>query len=98
MKRFSDFAKEPRGLEGGKVRIDDVLNKEIKITGYNIKNSKYGKNESGKYLTVQFENNDGEKKIFFTGSDVLIDQMEKYGDQMPFMTIIMKINRYYTFT
>jgi len=79
MKRFSDFANEPLRLEGGKTRIDSILNKDIKITGFNFKKSKYSKNDSGKYLTVQFEGEDGVKKIFFTGSDVLIGQMGKYG-------------------
>jgi len=46
---------------------------------------------------LQFEI-DNEKHIFFTGSKVLIDQVKKYKDEMPFLTIIKKINKYYTFT
>jgi len=80
---------------GDKVKIDSILNKEILITDYRIRNSKFSKNSSGKYLTVQFKL-DGRKGIFFTGSDVLIDQMERYGSEIPFLTIIRKINRYYT--
>jgi len=34
--------------------------------------------------------------VLFTGSDVLIEQMEKYGDQIPFAATIKKIDRYYT--
>lgn len=97
LKRFSDFANEPQPLEGDKVRIDDVLNKEIIVTGFDIKNSKYQKNNSGKYLTLQFKRKEEEKpNVLFTGSDVLIGQLEKYQEEIPFLTTIRKINRYYT--
>lgn len=36
------------------------------------------------------------KEIIFTGSDVLIEQLEKYRHEIPFKTVIKKINRYYT--
>lgn len=38
---------------------------------------------------------DGQHRVIFTGSDVLIEQMEKYGAEVPFATI-KKIYRYYT--
>jgi len=97
MKRFTDFSKEQKVLDGDKVKLDLILNQEIKITGYSIKKSKYSKNESGDYLTVQFEMNDN-KQIFFTGSEILIEQFNKYGDEIPFIAIVKKINRYYTLT
>lgn len=97
MKRFSDFSQEQKVLDGGKIKLDSILNQEIIITGYSIKKSNYPKNESGDYLTVQFELN-GKKQIFFTGSDVLIDQFKRYGDEIPFATTMKKINRYYTLT
>ena len=97
MKRFSDFAEEETGLEGDKVKVDDILNREILVIAYRIRNSKFSKNNSGKYLTIQFELDSG-KHIFFTGSDVLIDQMEKYGQEIPFCVTVKKINRYYTFS
>ena len=93
-KKFSDFAKEESFLDGEKFRIDEILNKEILITDYKINDSKY--NDS-KCLKLQFEI-DNTKHIFFTGSNVLADQIEKYKDEIPFLTIIKKINKYYTFT
>lgn len=97
MKRFSDFADEPEPLEGDKLRVQDIINEEIKITGYDIKNSRYDKNRSGKYLTIQFVRQKGDDpNVLFTGSDVLIEQLEKYGDEIPFLTTIRQINRYYT--
>ena len=91
MKNFSDIAKE-QVLDGDKVRIDDIINMEITILKYTIKESRYSKNESGNYLTLQIEH-EGKRCVIFTGSDVLIDQMEQYGDQLPFIATIRKINR-----
>ncbi len=66
-KRFSDFAEEEKAIDGDKVKIESILNKEIRVTDYKVKKSKYAKNNSEQCLTVQFEI-DGTKKIFFTGS------------------------------
>jgi hypothetical protein len=94
-KRFSDFARERIPLDGDKTRLDDIINREILVIGHSIKKSRYDKNNSGKVLTLQFEL-DGDRRILFTGSDVLIEQIEKYGDQIPFAATIKKIDRYYT--
>ena len=96
MKKFSDFSKE-NILDGDKIRIDDVLNEEVLITGYAIKDSRYSKNKNGKYLTLQIVK-DEEKHVIFTGSDVLIDQLEKYSEEVPFTATIKKINKYYSLT
>ena len=96
MKRFSDFSRERVVLDGDKIKLDTILNQEITITGYTTKKSKYDDN-SGKYLTVQFEMNK-DKYIFFTGSEVLQDQLERYEDEIPFLATVKKINRYYTLT
>jgi len=94
-KRFTDFATEPSVLDGDKVKLDAILNQEIEIIGYRIGDSNYSKNKSGKYLTLQIRI-DREVKIIFTGSDVLIKQVEKYENEIPYLAIIKKINRYYT--
>jgi len=96
MKRFSDISKE-NILDGDKIRLEDILNEEVLIIGYRIKDSRYSKNNSGKYLTLQIEFKDN-KRVVFTGSDVLIDQLEKYGNEIPFLATIRKINRYYSLT
>jgi len=54
MKKFADFAEE-KVLDGDKIKIDDILNKEIEVIGYSIKNSKYSKNKNGDYLTLQIK-------------------------------------------
>ena len=95
MKRFSDFAKEEKPLDGEKIKIDDLLNKEVIVKDFKIAKSKYeGK---GDYMTLQVEEN-GETRVSFTGSSVLINQCKKYQDEMPFQTVIKKVERYYTFS
>lgn len=94
MKRFSDFATEDMAITGDKIKLDSILGKEIVVKGYKISDSKYNK---GNLLTLQFEL---EKKeyIVFTGSSVLIEQIEKYKDEIPSIAKIEKINKFYSFT
>lgn len=93
-KRFGDFAKDHVPLDGTKLKIADILNKEILITGFRVKNSKYNATSC---LTVQFIMGD-EKHVAFTGSQVLLDQCKSYEAEIPFITTIKRIDRYYSFT
>ena len=95
MKRFSDFVKENKVITGDKIKIDEILGTEIEVTGFKISDSK--QKIGTKMLTLQFKLN-GEERILFTGSGVLIDQVEEYKDEMPFLAKIEKVNRFYTFT
>ena len=92
---FTDFTEEETALEGKKRKVDEVLNTEILIIGFRIAKSKYYKGKN--YLTLQFENG-STKYILFTSSEVLIKQVQKYEDKMPFYSIIRKVNNYYTMT
>lgn len=94
IKHFSDFAKEQSPLEGSKLKLEDIVNKEILVLGYRVKPSKYGK---APCVTIQFVLNE-EKHILFTGSTILKEQLEKYNDQLPFYATIKKVDRYYTFS
>lgn len=104
--RYTDFATEPIGLEGDKISIDKILNIEIVVTGFRLLHTKYpDKNKSGKALQLQFKIFENEEdventnpNVLFTGSDVLIDQITRYGDNIPFLAKIVKINRYYSFS
>lgn len=98
MKRFSDISQEDERLDGAKIKLDDILGTEITIHGFTLAKSNFSKNQSGQYLTVQFSKAETPKQVFFTGSDVLIAQMQKYKCEMPFLAIIKKINKYYTLT
>ena len=92
-KRFTDFAEE-NILDGDKIRIDDVINEEITILNFRVKESKL---KEGDYLTLQISK-DNKKHVIFTGSHVLIDQIKKYKDEIPFLATIRKINKYYSLT
>ena len=74
--------------------IDAVLNKEILILGFKTGQSKF---KEGGYITVQFEL-DGARRVFFTGSQVIADLLQKYEGKLLFWATIQKINRYYTLT
>ncbi|MBK5239846.1 hypothetical protein [Clostridium sp.] len=90
MKKFSDFATGDASLTGDKTKLDDILGKEIVIKGYKVAVSKYN---DGQVLTLQFDLEDKEY-IIFTGSSVLVNQIEKYKDEIPFITKIEQINKF----
>lgn len=89
---FSDFSHEEEPLEGKKRRVDEVLNARILITDFRVAGSKYNERN---YATIQFKNGD-DTYVVFTGSEVLINQMERYKDKIPFYSTIVKQGRYFT--
>ncbi|MFP4042620.1 MAG: hypothetical protein ACOCTU_07010 [Bacteroidota bacterium] len=93
MKKFSDFA-DNRQLEGDKINIDEVLNKEVIIKNYNVKESKFNIGDKF-YMTLQVEIQ-GVNYVIFTSSVVLRNQLEKYREELPFIASLIKINNYYT--
>jgi hypothetical protein len=96
-KRFSEFARENMPLEGSKLKLEEVINREITVTDYRVKDSRYKKESAPRCLTLQFDL-EGKKYILFTGSNVLVDQIDKYKAEIPFITTIKKIDKYYTFS
>lgn len=97
MHRFSDFADEEQ-LVGQKIKLDELLGKEIAVLNFRISTSKYSEKANKKQcLTLQFEM-DEKKYVLFTSSGVLINQIQKYQAEIPFVTVIQKINNFYSFT
>lgn len=99
MKKFKDFGIKPslQSLQGDKIKIDRILNREISVVDYRIEDSKYG-NGSSKCLYMQIQI--GETKyVVFTGSVVLIELIQQVpkGD-FPFLTTIIKENERFEFT
>jgi hypothetical protein len=71
-----------------------ILDKTICVHAFKIENSKY----EGKCMHLQIEL-DGEKRIAFSGSAALMDQISKVpNDKFPFITTIKKINDHHEFT
>ena len=93
-KRFGDFAKDHVPLDGTKLKIADILNQEILITGFRVKSSKYN---ASSCLTIQFILGD-ERHVAFTGSQVLLDQCKSYEAEIPFIATVKRIDKYYSFT
>jgi hypothetical protein len=97
LERFSDFADEDKPLDGEKRKLEQVLNMELVVTGERIRESKYREEGRRRYAQIQVELK-GKRYVVFTGSEVLIGQLEKYRDHIPFVATVKKIDRYYTFS
>lgn len=53
--------------------------------------------KDGFYIQMQIEVDD-ERKVLFTNSSVLKDQLEKYKDNLPFITTIIQPKKYFSFS
>lgn len=91
---FADFARDQLPMPGKKKRLDEILNKKITVVDYRLRRSKH--RDGSQCLQLQFVL-DGEVFILFTGSSVLIHQIEVSSDKIPFSGTITKIDRYYSF-
>lgn len=91
--RFSVVAHDKLPMPGKKKRLEEILNREILIVDFRI--TKSTKRENTECLQVQFVD-DGEACVLFTGSVVLIDQIQSVKDKLPIKTTIVKIDRYYS--
>ena len=95
-----------KALDGDKVRIDDILNKPIVVTGFQVSTSKYRDRGSGVCVKVQFyemEDKTQVRKVFFSGSSVLKDELEEAKQTLDskdlptmFKTTVKKVGNYYS--
>lgn len=98
MNSFKDFNIQPKinAFVGEKIPVQRLFNLEILIIDFKIEPSKQKKDTE--LLTLQIEKQ-GEKRIVFTGSKVLIDQIKRVPkNRFPFTTTIKGDNDYYEFT
>jgi hypothetical protein len=98
MNNFKDFGIKttPNSFVGDKIKINKILNLEVKIISFKIEDSKV--KAGTKLLTIQLQKND-DNHIVFTGSKNLIEQINQVPkDKFPFTTKIVNINEYYEFT
>ncbi|MDM1557079.1 hypothetical protein HX126_21215 [Chryseobacterium indologenes] len=95
---FKDLNIKPKEntFTGKKIDVDDVLNVEVIVHGFEIKDST--KKAGTKYLTLQVEK-DESKRVVFTGSKNLMDLISQVPeDKFPFKTIIKKNDKRLEFT
>jgi hypothetical protein len=76
------------------MKLQDVVDKLITVTGYKITKSKF---KEDNYVAIQYDM-DGEQHVTFTGAQVLIEQLKKYGEEVPFETTIKRMGKFYSFT
>lgn len=91
--RFAVFARDKLPMPGVKKRLDEILNREILITDFRVTNSKQQQNRQ--CLQMQFVLNN-EVCVCFTGSSVLLNQIQEAKDNIPFYATVVKIDRYYS--
>ena len=98
---ITDLVPDRDVLNGDKVRIESVLNLPLVVTGWEITRSKVKKDEQ--CLKLQFELN-GELHVCFTGSTVLISQIEAIEKELEkrnlprkFRASIRKIGKFFKF-
>jgi hypothetical protein len=98
MIQFKDLDIKPNitSFIGDKVKVKSLLNQPITVLDFKIgpSTAKPGTD----LLTLQIEKN-GDKRVVFTGSKVLIDQINRVSkDKLPLVTTIKGDNDYYEFT
>lgn len=98
MNNFREFNIQPRvnSFVGEKIQVQKLFNLQITVIAFRVEPSKAKKGTE--LLTLQIEKG-GEKRIVFTGSTVLIDQIRRVPEnKFPFATVIRGDNDYYEFT
>lgn len=96
MTKFSELGikSESNAYTGDKIKIDKILNTEIKVLKFKIEESQF----KGECLYLQIEYK-GEHRVLFTGSKNLIKMIRKVPDEkFPIETIIVKDNETLEFT
>ena len=98
MHNFKDLGIKPKvnAFTGEKIKVKNVLNVSIQVLDFKLEPSK--QKPGTEFLTLQIEKA-GDKRIVFTGSRVLIEQIKQVpADRFPFSTTIKGDNDYYEFT
>lgn len=88
MHKFSEFATDDEHLEGDKVSFKDIIDKQIIIWKYIQMRSQF---QSDYCAMIQFSYEEkGVKYVAFSSSEVILTQLEKYKEQMPFEATIQQ--------
>ena len=86
---------EETGLDGDKIHISELFNREIIVKAWRKFDSRAVQGKHCVELQIEI---DGRTYVVFTNSIILERQIEQYSDQLPFVTTIKKVNSYYTFS
>lgn len=98
MKKFGDMGimVHTPSFSGDSIKIERLLNLEITVHHFEIKESTKKAGTQCLYLQLEI---DGQKRVLFTGARALIEAIQKVPhDGFPFLTKIKKQNERYEFT
>jgi hypothetical protein len=99
MKRFSDLniTQPDQSFTGEKIKLYNLLNREIIITGYRIVESKFTNSNTQRLdIDLTIDNN---KRVTWTGSKRLIETIKQIDKtELPISTTIVKEGESYKFT
>ncbi len=99
MNQFKDLNIPPniKTFVGDKISVKKLFNVPITVLEFKIGPST--QKPGTECLHIQIEKTDGEKRVIFTGSKVLMDQIKRVKpENFPFSTTIKGENDYYEFT
>ncbi len=98
MNQFKDFGINVESpFCGEKIKVSKILNKLVVVKDYKINESKFEKSNNDKCLCLQIDV-EGENRILFSGSKILINQIQRVDRSMlPFTTMIVKENEHFEF-
>lgn len=99
MRTFESLGIKPvtEALLGNKIQIKEIVGQKIEIVNFRIETSKYQKNKTGLCLYLQVVHN-GENRVVFTGSDMLIEIMKQVDKSMlPIDTKIIENANWFEF-
>ena len=99
MKKFSDLniTQGNQNFSGEKIKLYNLLNREIIITDYRIVQSKY-KDANAERLDIELEI-DNNKRLTWTGSTRLIETIKQIAkEDLPILTTIVKDGESYRFS
>lgn len=100
MKLFSELGVtiDSAPMTGEKIKINRILNKEIEVVDFELSESKFKKENGRACLKLQIRH-EGELRVIFTGSVMMVKAIECIKREMlPFITTVIENNGFYQFT
>jgi retron-type reverse transcriptase len=100
MKLFSELgiAVDSAPFSGEKIKINRIVNKEVEVIDFELNESKFQADKCRKCLKLQIRI-EGELRVVFTGSNMLIQVIQKMNKTMlPFRVTIIENNGFYQFS
>lgn len=104
MNKYTDIKKDSNNLEGTKISIKDILNKNIIIYAFRTLESRFHSNETIAQFQFAYNENNTNRFVCFTSSKAILNDLQTIPlDKFPFSTsVITKTSKnsfaYYTFS